>query len=219
MIKGCIFDFDGTLANTLSSIAYFANNALSACGYPTIPEKRYYSLVGNGAKNLIERMLKEVGANPSDEKAYTKLRTTYDANYAADFMHLVTVYDGIIPLLEELNRRKILTAVLSNKPDDMTKCIARELFGSLLCHIQGQTDEIPRKPAPDGALSIVSSWGLSPDECLYIGDTDVDMKTGKAAGMITVGVLWGFRDRAELEANQADRIIASPEELLPLLSL
>ena len=214
MIKGCIFDFDGTLANTLESIAYFANNALESCGYRTIPVERYYTLVGNGAKNLIEGMLREVGGDPAD---YDRVRKVYDQNYANDYMHLVTVYDGVLPMLTQLRSRGIPTAVLSNKPNDMTNAIAAQLFDGLLDHVQGQIDGIPRKPAPDGALAIAKSWNVSPAECLYVGDTDVDMKTGKAAGMVTVGVLWGFRGREELESNGADHIIQSAQQLLELL--
>ena len=214
MIKACIFDFDGTLADTLASIAYFANNALASCGYNTIPQERYYTLVGNGAKNLVEGMLREVGGDPAD---YDRVRKVYDANYAADYMHLVTVYDGVLPLLKELRRRGIHTAVLSNKPNDMTNAISSQLFGDLLEHVQGQIDGVPRKPAPDAAWAIANKWQIKPEECLYIGDTDVDMKTGKAAGMVTVGVLWGFRGRKELENNGADHIIAAADQLLQLL--
>lgn len=215
MIKGCIFDFDGTLANTVYSIAYFANRALSDIGLPPISTDRYYTLVGNGAKVLMENMLKEVGGDPS---LYCELRKTYDKYYADDFMHGVEIYDGILPMLNDLMDMDIKTAVLSNKPDDMTKCVCQTLFGTkIISDIYGQRENIPVKPNPEFALMIAKKWGIEPCECLFIGDTWVDMDTAANAKMTSVGVLWGFRDRDELSAHGADYIIDSPGEITEII--
>ena len=214
MIKGCIFDFDGTLANTVCSIAYFANKALSDLGLPTISADRYYTLVGNGAKVLMENMLDEVGG---DRASYVPLRARYDQYYADDYMHGVEIYDGIIPLLTSLRKAGIKTAVLSNKPDDMTKLVCRNLFDeNLISDIYGQCEGIPIKPDPRAALRIAQTWNISPQECLFIGDTWVDMETARNAKMISVGVLWGFRDEEELSTHGATHIVSAPEEIFKL---
>ena len=213
MYQACIFDLDGTLANTLNSIAYFANRALSECGYSTIEVEKYRYLAGNGADKLIHRMLSTVTDSYTEEEA-ARLRKTYDAFYESDIMHLVTSYKGIPELLKALKQCKIKLAVLSNKPHNVTEQIISNLFFKNtfdLCY--GQRAQVPCKPSPQGALLIAQELGTTPEKCLYIGDTNVDMKTGEAAGMDTVGVLWGFRDKAELEQNHAKHIVKSPSEI------
>ena len=120
-------------------------------------------------------------------------------------------------LLAELNRRNILLAVLSNKPDDMARAVADKLFPGVFQIVRGQTPGVPRKPSPEGAFRIATELGVLPQECLYLGDTDVDMKTGKSAGMKTVGVLWGFRTREELEQGGAELLAETPEDILKFL--
>ena len=216
MKKACIFDLDGTLANTIESIAYFGNRALSALGYQTIDVGTYRYLVGNGADRLMRGMLSTV-APGYGEDTVTELRKLYDGFYESDPMYLVKNYPGVPETVKQLKENGILTAVLSNKPDNVTQMVVRELFpAGTFDRCYGQRDGVARKPSPEGALLIAEELGVKPEECLYIGDSDVDMKTGKAAGMETVGVLWGFRDREELEANQAQHVIAQPEELLEL---
>ena len=212
----CIFDLDGTLANTLNSIAYFANSALTACGYSTIEMEKYRYLVGNGADKLIRRMLNTV-TDFYAENDVTRLRKTYDAFYESDSMHLVTGYDGVEELVKALKQNKMKLAVLSNKPHNVTEEVVHSLFGDAvfdLCY--GQRPQVERKPSPQGALLIAKELGVTPEQCLYIGDTNVDMKTGEAAGMDTVGVLWGFRDRDELEQSHAKYIVSCPSEILSI---
>lgn len=216
MKKLIIFDLDGTLSNTLESIAYFANQALAECGYPTIPDADgFRTLVGNGADELMRGMLRAV-AGHAPEPEVKRLRQAYDRAYASDPLFSVREYDGVQETLRVLQGQFQL-AVLSNKPDDMAKTVVQTLFPDVLfgrCY--GQRDGVARKPAPDGALLIAKELGVSPGDCVYVGDTDVDMKTGKAAGMYTVGVLWGFRDEQELRSHGADAVIAHPTELLQL---
>lgn len=217
MKKACIFDLDGTLANTITSIAYFGNAALKESGLPAIEEDQYRYLVGNGADNLMRGMLQTVkpGFSEADVKA---LRLVYDRFYERDPMFLVSNYPGMPELLRELDARDVKLAVLSNKPHNVTSMIIKELFpaGTFSC-CYGQRPQIERKPSPQGALLVAEELGVKPAECLYIGDTDVDMKTGRAAGMATVGVLWGFRGREELERSRAEHIVERPQEILALL--
>ena len=130
-------------------------------------------------------------------------------------MHLVKEYDGIWELLDQLQRRKILLAVLSNKPDKVAKQVVAQLFAGIpFARCYGQRPGVERKPSPQGAQLIAQELGIPVIQCLYVGDTDVDMKTGKSAGMTTIGVAWGFREEEELWKNGADDVIAHPLELL-----
>lgn len=209
---GCIFDLDGTLANTLDSIAYFGNGTLAAFGLPPIPAEEYKLLVGNGADKLMERMLRRVGAAFSDEKL-KKFRAEYDRRYESEPMKLVTPYPGLMELLNSLKAQGFLLGVLSNKPDNMTRYIVGELYGGLLDEVRGQREGVPKKPDPTAVLDIAKGFGLAPREILYVGDSGVDMETGKNAGMDPCGVLWGFRDREELLSHGAKYLAANAAEL------
>lgn len=251
-IKACIFDLDGTLADTLRSIAYCGNKTLERCGYEALPEEQYRYYAGDGAKELVRRFLyaarslqkkrpaAETAENGRSGRAALSLRTigqdsmkavsdadaefetmfrTYQEIFAADCMYEVRPYDGIPELLAALKARGIKTAVLSNKPHAQTEDVVLRLFGeSYFDRVQGQKDGLPKKPAPDGALRLAAEFGVSPKECLYAGDTDTDMQTGTAAGMLTAGVLWGFRRKEELLRNGAQILAETPLELLNYLS-
>ena len=212
----CIFDLDGTLANTLDSIAYFGNSTLSAFDLPIIPPVEYKLLVGNGADVLMERMLRRVGAELMPEQR-ALFRAEYDRRYEANPMMLVTTYPGLQELLGELKKHGILLAVLSNKPDNMTKHIAHELYPSLLREVWGQREGIPKKPDPSAVLKMAEALGVSPNEILYVGDSGVDMQTAKNAGMTSCGVLWGFREKKELLENGAEHIVSDAQELRALI--
>ena len=215
MYRACIFDLDGTLANTLESIAYFSNRALEQCGYRTIPVPDYKTIVGDGADMQVRRMLDRVaGKGAWTEEDFGEVRTVYGGLYASDPTRLLKNYDGMPETVQKLKTSGIRAAVLSNKPHAWVTAIIAFLFpeGSFRVCL-GQTPEIPRKPAPDGALLIAKKHGVAPPQCLYIGDTNTDMKTGAAAGMDTVGALWGFRDRAELEKNGARYLAERPEQV------
>lgn len=216
MIKACIFDMDGTVANTINSIAYFANNALNSEGLPSIDIDKYKHLVGNGARTLVERMLKTVGA---DAKLFDKVFAKYSTDYENDFLYLTEPYEGILDMLKRLKEKGITTAILSNKPHSTAIKVNDALFGSTLIDLcYGARDGINLKPDPAGIFEILKELGLKKEECLYIGDTATDMKTGKSAGLYTVGVLWGFRERDELEKNGSDAIISHPSELIEIIN-
>lgn len=210
--KACLFDLDGTLVDTLHSIAHFGNGALGAFGLPPIPVQTYKQLVGNGADVLIQRMLKTVNAAlpPEKEKA---LRAEYDRRYEADPLALAGPYPGLPDVLEKLHAQGLRLGVLSNKPDNMTQYIAQAFYGPFLDTIRGQRPQIPKKPDPAAALEICAAWGLLPGDVLYIGDSGVDMQTGRNAGMDTCGVLWGFRTEEELRAHGAKYLAGGPAQL------
>lgn len=216
MIKACIFDMDGTTVNSINSIAYFANNALSKAGLPAIDTEEYKILVGNGAKVLVERMIERVGGNKEHfDAVYPEYNTTYDN----DFLYLTEPYEGIIDMLKALKEQGITVAILSNKPHNTALKVSDALFGNDLIDIcYGAREGIALKPDPEGVFGILNELNVKNNECLYIGDTATDMKTGKGANLYTVGVLWGFRKRQELEENGADAIISHPSELLDIIN-
>ena len=217
MKKAVIFDLDGTLADTIASITYCGNLALSRFGLPSFGEEDYKHFVGDGAAMLVRRALLAAG----DERLehFDEVYETYLEIFAKDCMYQVKPYEGICALLEELKRLSVRIAVLSNKPDRDSLRVVEALFGKgYFDFVQGQREDIPRKPDPAGVYRIMEAFVLPAGDFLYVGDSGVDMKTGRAAGIFTVGVLWGFRDRKELVENGADAVISKPLELLSHLA-
>lgn len=215
MIKACIFDMDGTTVDTINSIAYFANKALNKHSLPSIDTEKYKEIVGDGARVLVERMIKETGGNTEKTDLVFK---EYSSTYDNDFLYLAKPYEGVMELLNELKQRGIKVAILSNKPDGTTKKISNALFGDELIDIcLGGVDGMRLKPCTDGLMYIIDKLSLKKEECLYIGDTSTDMKTGKNGGVFTIGVLWGFRKRDELEREGADAIVSHPSEILRII--
>ena len=217
MKKAVIFDLDGTLADTIASITYCGNLALSRFGLPSFGEADYKRFVGDGAAMLVRRALQAAG----DERLehFDQVYETYLEIFAKDCMYQVKPYEGICAMLEELKRLSVRIAVLSNKPDRDSLRVVEALFGKgYFDFVQGQREDIPRKPDPAGVYRIMEAFVLPAGDFLYVGDSGVDMKTGRAAGIFTVGVLWGFRDRKELVENGADAVISKPLELLSHLT-
>ncbi len=213
MVKGLLFDLDGALSNTLESLTISGNLALKALGLPTYEQDRYRYFVGDGADELVRRML--IASGDTGCTRYDELRAAYSETFTKYADYHVTAYDGMPETLIRLKEMGLKLAVLSNKPHKQAIEVVQKLYGTdLFDHIQGKVKEIERKPSPDGALYVANTLGLKPKDILYVGDTSTDMKTGKSAGMNTIGVLWGFRDRTELEESGADIIISTPEELL-----
>lgn len=205
-MRGVIFDLDGTLSDSIISIAYCANRALEKYGLSPFVTDRYKYFVGDGAATLIHRCVENQETDRSD--LYEQVKAEYDRLFAVDCMYKVKPYPGIVELLQELKKRQIPIAVLSNKPHPNTLKVIHDLFGDdMFTIVQGQIPQIEKKPSPDGVLYIAEKLGIPAEQFLYVGDTNTDMQTGKNAGAFTVGVLWGFRDRKELEDNDADAII------------
>lgn len=215
MIKAVIFDLDGTLANTLYSIAHFANQALIQCGHPPIDALKYRHLVGNGAVLLVKRMLNEVDV-PENKRLseFEKVYPLYNKSYDDDFLYLTEPYEGILPMLRTLYEQGILLGVVSNKPDSTTQKLVKSLFSPYISLCLGKTEGIPLKPDPAGVFALLDKWSIKPEECLYVGDTGTDMETGNRAKIYTIGVLWGFRDENELIESGADKIISNPLEIV-----
>ncbi len=213
---GYIFDLDGTLSNTLESLSVSGNLALKEIGMEPFEMDRYRYFVGDGADELVRRML--IADGDTKCEYYDELRSAYRRTFAEHADYKVTVYEGMPETLRELKKRGHKLAVLSNKPHKQAIEVVHKLYGEdIFDHIQGNVRDIPRKPSPEGALLTAGMIGLDPARIIYVGDTSTDMQTGNNAGMFTVGVLWGFRDRKELEDNNAKLIIQHPNELLSVV--
>lgn len=216
MKKAVVFDLDGTLSDSLDSITISANKAIGAFGFAPYDRERYKYFVGDGADELLRRCLIHDG--DTELAWFEKVRAEYKSVFEEYCMYKVKPYDGIRELLSELKKRGVKIAVLSNKPHPRTLDVIYDLFGEgYFDCVQGQKPEVERKPSPEGVFAISRELGIPAKDMLYVGDTSTDMKTGKSAGTFTIGVLWGFRERGELEENHADAIIAHPMELLEYL--
>ena len=212
MYKACIFDLDGTLCDSVESIAYSANQALRDMGLREAGTEEYKVFVGDGVDMLIRRLLRFAG--DEDGLRFEELKQRYMEYFKEGCMYQVKPYPGIPEALKFLKEQGVKLAVLSNKPHENTKNVIEKVFGTECFDcILGQSERFPRKPDPEGALYLAELFGAKPEECLYVGDTGTDMKTGTTAGMYTIGVLWGFRGQKELEETGADRVIAHPSGL------
>lgn len=212
-MKACIFDLDGTLTNTLESMTYSVNLTLEEMGLSKITKDQCRLFVGNGARVLMEKALKAVG--DTDASRIEEGMEIYGRIFDRNCTYHVTPYEGIPEMLKALKDKGIQLAVLSNKPDRQTVKVVKAIFGEeLFDYAQGQKEGIRRKPEPDGVWYLMEQMHVSKEECLYIGDSEVDAATGRNAGLKTIGVLWGFRDRKTLETAGADDLIDRPDELL-----
>mgnify|MGYP001824602422 CR=1 FL=1 len=210
-----IFDLDGTLIDSLGDLADAMNVVLSEKKYPVHPRDSYRHFVGDGIEMLVRRALPpETADGPEVADFVALLREEYSTRCLAT----TRPFPGIPELLVALQARKVRTAVLSNKPDSPTRQIVGDLFeDSVFEIVRGARDSVPLKPDPTAALDIVTELGISAGHSIFIGDTPVDMATGRNAGMRTVGVTWGFRDTDELAEAGANHIIHQPLELLGYL--
>lgn len=211
-MNACIFDLDGTLADTLESICYSVGETLKEMGLAQISEDKCRAFIGNGARRLMECALIEAGdasASRLEEGMgiYGRIFDTYCTYH-------VKPYEGITALLHRLKEDNFRLGVLSNKPHVQTVKVVEAIFGKgLFDCIQGQRQEIRRKPDPEGVFLLLEQMAVSQENCIYIGDSEVDIQTGKNAKVRTVGVSWGFRGRSVLLKAGADCVVDMAEEL------
>ncbi|MFH2123780.1 MAG: HAD family hydrolase [Pseudomonadota bacterium] len=211
-IRGVIFDLDGTLLDTLEDLADAANATLTHFGYPLHAAAAYRYFVGDGLTTLIERIVPEKNRSQQDIAACMDI---FLQLYAQSWDLKSRPYAGIMEMLQQLRQEGLKLSVLSNKPHAFTKlCVDRFFAADTFDFVYGQREGVPRKPDPAGAREIAALMSISPQQMLYVGDTATDMQTGNGAGMFTLGVLWGFRERKELEENKAGKIISHPSEIV-----
>lgn len=212
--KACIFDLDGTLVNSLTDLAMSCNLALETLGLPTHEVGEYRFFVGRGVVKLIESILPENDRTP---EMMEKALALFNQNYSELYLENTQPYEDIPELLLKLRSLGYKLAVVSNKPDRFTQQLISELFLDEFDFVTGQREGVPRKPNPAAVHAACLSMGADPKDCLYLGDSGVDMLTATAAGCFAVGVLWGFREKTELIENGAQATIAIPLDLLTLI--
>ncbi len=213
-IRAVIFDLDGTLIDSLQDIATALNAALEAHGLASHPLESYRRFVGEGVSNLVQRALP-----PGREDLFEPIIADYRVRYGEHMMRATRPYPGIEAALLQLQRKQLPLAVLSNKPDLPTNRLVAHFFPRTFRQVYGERMGMPRKPDPQSSLEIAAALGFRPAECAFVGDTRVDMQTARAAGMLPVGVTWGFRDELELRTSGAQRVVHRAEDLVAALPL
>jgi len=214
MIRAVLFDLDGTLTNTLEDIADAMNRSLRLHDLPEWPLDAYRYLVGDGAKKLAERAVRE------RQDLALSVQREYQAYYQEHTRVKTQPYDGVPEMLRALQDKGLKLAVFSNKPDADTKSVVAHFFPDIpWAAVRGQVEGVPVKPAPAGAFAVAEALGVPPAEFLYLGDTATDMHCAVNAGMIPIGALWGFRTAEELQSSGARKLLHHPMDILPCLEL
>lgn len=208
--KAYIFDLDGTLLDTLLDLANAVNFAMRSKGYPERTVEEVRSFIGNGIRVLIKRAVPD-GTSDGDYAEALEIFTKYYIEHIADY---TKPYDGMIDVVKALQSRGCKVGVLSNKAHFAAQAVVKDFFGDIFDIVVGKMDEFPTKPEPESLFYTMKTLGVAPEECIYIGDSDVDVLTAHNAGLPCIGVTWGNRDEDVLVASGAEYIANTPEEIL-----
>ena len=214
MIKAVIFDLDGTLAYTLPDLTEGMNRARARYGLPPVTRKHLLSFINGTTDQFIRNSFPE---GQSDEY-YSKAKEIYLNEYSQCYLHNTTAYDGMAELLADLRADGLPLAVFTNKDNDHANDIVKKLYGGEIFEEILGTGRFPGKPSPEGALYLAEKYGVSPSECAFVGDSDVDMKKAKNAGMVAVGVTWGYREKEILKEAGADFIADKPSVVYDIIN-
>jgi phosphoglycolate phosphatase len=209
--KAVIFDLDGTLVNSLQDLADATNYALKCYGQPGHKVEDFRQMVGEGTRTLISRTLR-----PDKQELIEQVLVKMREKYMQICLDKSRPYKGLMEVITELAQRKIKLAVLTNKDQKMAQKIVGHFFAGFFQIIKGTIEAVPVKPQPAATLQVLKELGVRPTEAMFVGDSNIDIQTAKAAGVKAVGVSWGFRGKAELIEAGADLIIEEPKELLSL---
>ena len=213
MIRAVIFDLDGTLLDTLDDLTAAVNHALQSCGFPQRTRDEVRAFIGNGVIRLMQRAVPQGTAQPEFDRCFALFRE----HYLSHMNDRTRAFDGILPLLGELKRRGVKSAVVSNKLQAGVVGLCNTYFTDSVDCAVGVADESERKPNPVNVLRAMQTLGVSPEETLCVGDSEVDVQTAENAGLRCVGATWGYRSRETLLQAGAWRLIDTPQALLPLL--
>ena len=211
MYETIVFDLDGTLLDTLDDLTAAVNAALSAYGLPSRTKEEVRGFIGNGIVKLMERAVGNTEG--ADFQSILETFKGYYKDHCADF---TKPYDGIMPLLQELKKRGLKIAVLSNKADFAVKMLAKEYFGDLFAEAIGENEAagIRKKPAPDSLFAVMKRLNADKNTTVYIGDSEVDIQTAQNADVDYISVTWGFKDKAFLIENGGKSFVDTPMEIL-----
>ena len=212
-IKAVIFDFDGTIADTIDALKHSINLTMNAFGYPESTREDVLRNINNGARELIRRSLP--AHLHKDEEKVTEVLTLYRKMYDNVYLETKEAYGGIPEVFTELHKRGYLLAILSNKPDEYMPPLAEALLPKGTYQIsRGQRQGAAAKPDPKCVFTLTDELGVTPSECALVGDSNVDMQTAKNAGLVAVGVTWGYRSEEILREAGADIMVHDPLDLL-----
>ena len=205
-----IFDLDGTLLDTLPDLVRLTNMVLGQRGWPERTTAEILSFVGNGGRNLLERAAPAGTSAPELDAAFARWRELYPTYGHA----LTTPYDGIPEMLDCLKRDGAKLGVLSNKFDAAVRSVIGEHFPGVFDLVRGECEDVPRKPDPTGLLNMLRELDVDPADCAYIGDSQSDIETARAAGTFAIAVAWGYQ-----QPTGADQTITHPSQLLEVSRL
>lgn len=214
MIKAVLFDLDGTLVNSLRDLASGVNYALASKGYPTHDTEAFKYFVGDGIPKMIERAMPPEHRTAKEIDEVKNVFLSYYAIHYADKTH---AYNGMPELINNLKSSGFKIAVVTNKAQDMANKVVTCAYGDIFDLVIGMRDGILPKPDPTSALMAMNQLGVTPEECIFIGDSGMDVATAVNSGAVPVGVLWGFRKEDELLKSGAKYIISKPQELLDII--
>jgi phosphoglycolate phosphatase len=215
MYKHIIFDLDGTILNTLEDLASATNWVCARRGWPVHEVEEFKYFVGNGAPKLLSRVVPD-GVELTDE-LHRQLLEEFTQRYNAHKEDTTTIYAGMPQTLKRLKEAGYKLAVLSNKPHGAAWPVVERYYPGIFDAVQGALPEVPVKPDPTLLHRLMGELGATQADTLFVGDSNVDIRTAKNGGLTGCGVLWGFRTRAELEAEGADFIVETPAELAELI--
>ena len=207
--KAAVFDMDGTILNTLLDLMGSVNHCLSLYGYPPVGEEEVAAALGNGAGRLVEALIPDGKRNPHYEDVLNAHIPYYE-----DHCDILTgPYEGIIDAMKQLQAAGVHMAIVSNKGDGAVQELSERYFKGIVQTAVGEKEGIRRKPAPDTVFEALRRMDVSPEEAVFVGDTEVDLETAKNAGMRCILVSWGFRSRETLEKLGADYLVDSAGEM------
>lgn len=212
--KTIIFDMDGTVLNTLDDLTLSMNFVMTEFGFPTHSVEEYRSAFGNGVRYALEKTAPH--GTPSD--VIDKMVPIFKKHYDAHCLDNTRPYDGVISLMKQLKERGFRMAIVSNKIDSAVKELNEKFFSDVVDIAIGERAGIKRKPAPDMVFLALDELGASADDAVYVGDSEVDLKTAQNSSLPCVSVLWGFRDRDFLKETGGETFAVSPHDLLNIFS-
>ena len=208
MVKAVLFDLDGTLINSIDDLADSVNHTLGALGYPTHETEKYKYFIGNGMRKLIERAL-----GVREAEVVDGVLEKFMAYYREHSLDKTRPYDGVKELLSALTKKGIISVIVTNKAHAAAVKIGKHFFGDNI-KVYGQREGVPTKPDPAIVNLVLDELRLHKSECIFVGDSGMDMAVGVNSGVTPVGVSWGFRTKDELWDNGASFIADTPAELL-----
>ena len=212
-VKAVVFDMDGTILHTLPDLVAAANETFARLGYPARTEAEALACMGSGGRHLVQKLMPPGCTNAESERAFELWRDIYIASDYAG----TKPFPGVVEMLRELRVRGVATAVLSNKFDAGVRALTERFFDGLFDAVRGEVPPAPRKPDPAVLLGMLAELGVRPAEAAYVGDTTVDVQVARNAGVLVVGVSWGYDKTEPLPRDELDAYLHDPAELLALV--